>query len=120
MAQTDYVTNAIRPLSTGPSALPSTNSVGAAYAAFLAAVARHPPRTIPCAADAADLENRADHLNQLLTALSAYLNAVLADTAQNVAGGLDLRQFDALLSDLTSDVTGTLQRVAEDRARRSP
>ena len=120
MAKVDYVTNAIRALSTGSSAPPSTNSVGAAYAAFIAALARHPPRTIPYDPDAADLEDRADHLNRLLTALSTYLNTVLADTAQNVPGGLDLRQFDSLLSDLTSDLTGTLQHVAEDMGRRIP
>jgi hypothetical protein len=120
MAKVDYVTNAIRALSTGSSAPPSTNSVGAAYAAFIAALVRHPPQTIPCDLDAADFENRADHLNRLLTALSTYLNTVLADTAQNVPGGLDLRQFDALLSDLTSDVTGTLQRVTADMGRRIP
>jgi hypothetical protein len=43
----------------------------------------------------------------VLNALPAYLTAVL-DTAQNVPGGLDLSQVDALLSDLASDVSGTL------------
>jgi hypothetical protein len=120
MAQGYSLTNAIRALSTDGTAPLSTNSVGAAYAAFIAALVRYPPRTIPCDLDAADFENRADHLNRLFTALSTYLNTVLADTAQNVPGGLDLRQFDALLSDLTSDVTGTLQRVTEDMGRRIP
>ena len=118
MAQADYVTNAIRALITGAIAKPSTNPVQAAYADFVAALAGHPPRPIPVYADAVDLEDRADHLQKVLTALSAYLTVILDDTAQNVPGGLDLRQVDALLSDLASDVTGTLQHAAERMAWR--
>ena len=50
--------------------------------------------------------------------MSVYVTAILDDTAQNVPGGLDLRQIDALLSDLASDVTGTLQRAADAMAER--
>ena len=52
------------------------------------------------------------------TALSEYLTAILADTAQNVPGGLDLRQIDALLFDLGSDLIGTLQCAVEGVAGR--
>ena len=72
----------------------------------------------PINADAADLEDRADHLEKVLHALSVYVTAILDDTVQNVLGGLDLRQVDALLSDLTSDVTGTIQRAADSMAGR--
>jgi len=41
------------------------------------------------------------------------MTAVLDDTAQNALGGLDLRQIEALLSDLTSEVSGTVQRAAD-------
>ena len=54
----------------------------------------------------------------MLNALSAYLTAILDDTSQNVPGGLDLRQVDALLSDLASDVSGTLQHAVERMAWR--
>ena len=74
----------------------------AAYAEFVAALAGHPPRPILIDADAIDVEDRADHLNKVLNALSAYLTAMLEDIAQNVPGGLDLRQVDALLSNLAS------------------
>jgi hypothetical protein len=57
-------------------------------------------------------------LKKVLNALSVYVTAILDDTAQNVPGGLDLRQVDALLSDLTSDVTGTIQRAANSMAGR--
>jgi hypothetical protein len=118
MAQADYVTNAIRALITGANAEPSTNPVQAAYTDFVAALAGHPPRPIPVYADAVDLQDRADHLNKVLNALTAYLTAILDDTAQNVPGGLDLRHVDAVLSDLTSDLAGSIRHAAESMARR--
>jgi hypothetical protein len=110
MVQAEYVTSAIRTLITGGSA-PSTNAARTAYAGFIADLSGHPPRSIPLNPDAVDLKDRVDHLNRVLTALSAYLTAILDDTAQNVPGGLGLRQIDALPSDLGSDVIGTLQRA---------
>ena len=118
MAQADYVTNAIRVLVTNASAKPSTNPVRAAYAEFVVALAGHPPRPIPIKPPVVDLGDRADHLNKVLNALSAYLTAILDDTAQNVPGGLDLCQVDALFSDLASDMSGTLQHAFEHMAWR--
>ena len=66
----------------------------------------------------ATLDDRADHLSKVLKAVSVYVTAILDAAAQNVPGGLDLRQIDALLSDLESDVTGTLRHAAEGTAGR--
>ena len=118
MAQADYVSNAIRALITGANAKPSTNPVRAAHADLVTAVAAQPPWPIPLFANATDLEDRADHLKQVLDAVSAYVTTILDDTAQNVPGGLDLRQIEALLSDLSSEVTGTIQRAADAMAER--
>ena len=116
MAQADCVTTAIRALLTGASAKSSTNPVQAAYAEFVAALAGHAPRPIPV--DAVDLEERADHLKQVLNALSVHVTAIVNDTAHNVPGGLDLRQVDAFLSDFAPDKTGTLQHAVERMAWR--
>jgi hypothetical protein len=119
MAQADYLSNAVRALVTGTAGTkPLTNAVRAAHVEFVAALAESPPRPISLYANASDLEDRADHLKKVLDAVSVYLTAILDDTAQNVPGGLDLRQIDALLSDLASDVTGTLQRAADAMAGR--
>ena len=118
MAQAIYVNSVIRALATGASACPPTSLIGAVHAEFAATLARHPPRLIAVDADACDLEDRADHLNKVLGALSAYLTAILDDTAQNVPGGLDVRQIDALLSDLASEVSGTFQHAVERTAWR--
>lgn len=128
MAQADYVSSAVRVLITGASAKPCTNpvknSVRAAHAEFVTALAANRPWPIPLFADASDLEDRADHLKTVLDAASVYVTAILDDAAQNVPGGLDLRSVDALLCDLTSEATGTLRRaadvMAENTAGRAP
>jgi hypothetical protein len=99
-------------------AKPSASPVRAAYAEFIAALAGHPPRPIPLDADAIDLEDRADHLDKVLSALSVYVAVILDDTAQNVRGSLDLRDAEAVLADLASDVTGTIQQAADGMAGR--
>jgi hypothetical protein len=52
-------------------------------------------------------------LQTVFNALSAYLTVILDDTAQNVPGRLDLRDAEAVLADLASDVTGIIQRAAD-------
>jgi peptide subunit release factor 1 (eRF1) len=117
MAQADHVTNSIRALITRASANPST--IRAAHVELVATLAGHPPRPIPVYADAIDLEDRAEHLEKVLKALSAYLTTILDDTAQNVPGGLDLRQVDAVLCDLVSEVSGTVHQAGERLAGRT-
>jgi hypothetical protein len=108
MAQADSIPSAVRVLITGAGPKPSTNSVRADYVEFLGHLAGHPPQSIPFDPRAFDLKERSEHL-----ALSAYL---IADIKQNVPVGLDL--IDALLSDLASEVIGTLQNAVPRMARR--
>jgi hypothetical protein len=95
-------------------AKPSPSPACAAHAAFVAALAGHPPRPIPLEADAIDLEDRADHLDKVLTALSVYVAVILDDTVQNVPNTLDLPHVEAVLADLAADLTGAIQLAAED------
>jgi hypothetical protein len=97
-------------------AKPSDSLVQAAYAEFVAALAGAAPRIIPLDADALDLEDRADYLGGVLSALSAYLAVILDDTAQNVPGSLDLPDAEAVLADLAADLTGTIQHAADSMA----
>jgi hypothetical protein len=97
---------------------PSASPVPTAYTEFIAALAGHPPRTIPLNADAIDLEDRADHLSKVLGVLSAYVAVILDDTAQNASGRIDFRDVEAVLADLASDVTGAIQRAADGMAGR--
>ena len=118
MAQADHVSNAIPALIPGAGAKPAINPVRAAHAEFVTALAAHPPWRIPLFPDASDLEDRADHLKLVFRALTGYLTTLLDDAAQNVPGGLDLRQSDALLSDLTSEAVGVIQKAADEAVRR--
>ena len=113
MAQADHVVNTVRALVPGADAKEPSNPVRSAHADFVTAVAKQPPWPLPLFADASDLEDRADYVKKLLDAVSDYVTAILDDTAQNVPGGLDLRQVDALLADLTSEATGTIQGAAD-------
>jgi hypothetical protein len=88
------------------------------YAEFLASLGKHPPRPIPIVADSIDLQDRADHLNKVLSGLAAYLTVILDDTAQNTPGRLDLCDAEAILADLASDLSGAIERAAEEMAGR--
>jgi hypothetical protein len=52
----------------------------------------------------------------VLEAFSAYLIELLEDVAENVPGGLEIQYIQAALSDLSSDVLGTIQQAANDLA----
>jgi len=100
------------------SAKPTSGAVLTAHAELVAILVGQPPQTIPLDADAIDLEDRAHHLDKLFGALLVYLTVILDDTAQNVPEGLDLPDIEAVLADLASDVTGTIQQAADGMAGR--
>jgi len=116
MAQADYVTTAIRVLITGTSAKSSTNPVQAAYAEFVAALAG--PRPIPVDADAVDLEERADHLKQVLNALSVHATAIVNDTAHNIRAGLMFARSTPSFPTLHPTRPAPLQHAVERMAWR--
>jgi hypothetical protein len=119
MAQADCLTNAIRELIPGAGAKPSTKPIRAAHTEFVVAVlGRHLQRLIPVVADAFDLEDRADHLNKVPNASSAYFTEVLDGTAQRPPGWPELRHIDALVSNLASGMTGALHYAVDGLARR--
>lgn len=118
MAQADRVPSPIRGSSIRETAIPSINPIKAAHGDFIARLTRCPPQAIPVDPYPYALEDRAEYVKGLFTAISSYLEAVLDDTAQNIPGGIDRRQIDALLSDLTSEVSGTLQKAVDDLAGR--
>lgn len=116
MAQADCLTSAIRAFITGATAKTSTDPIRAAVADFIGRLAGHPPRPIPLDPHAVDLEDRLDHLEKVFTASWACMITILSGTAENVPGGLDL--VDGLISDLASDMIGTLQHAVERMAWR--
>jgi hypothetical protein len=122
MAQAKLVSIAGRARITGAKSNPSTVTVSGpvqtAYADFLAVLGEHPPRPIPIIADSIDLQDRAVHLNSVFGGLAAYLTVLLDDTAQNTPGSLDLCDAEAILADLASDLSGAIERAAEEMVGR--
>ena len=122
MAQAERVSIASRaPITAAdakPSTIPAGGPVRAGYAEFLAKLAGYPPHPIPVDVDSIDLEQRADHLNEVLSGLAGYLTVVLDDTAQNTPGGLELCDAEAILADLASDLTGVILNAADEMAGR--
>ena len=122
MAQAELVSIASRARFTDAQTSPSTAPVDCplpvAFRRFIAALAGHPPRPIPVDADAVDLQDRADHLGAVFGGLAAYLPIVLDDAAQNAPGGLELTDAEAILADLASDLTGVIERAADEMAGR--
>jgi hypothetical protein len=96
MAEAERVSSAIAALRIGAGPTPSTKPVRAAYAE-LASLAKHPPRPIALNPHGVNLEDRADHLNKVLSAPWSYLTTILDGTAQNIPGGLDLEQIRSTL-----------------------
>src|SRR4051794_25895533 len=118
MAQAEHVITAIPAPVTCEGAKTPTNLVQAAHATLVSALAGNAPRRIPLDTRPLDLEDRAEHLDKLLKAVSVYLTELLEDTGENVPGGLELRYIKAALSDLASDAVGTVRRAAEDLSGR--
>ena len=118
MAQAKCVNNAICALITGASLKLSTSPIHAAHERFIVSLAGQRPRPILVDPDAADLHDRADHLDKVFNAVSAYVAVILDDTAQNTLGGLNLVHIEAVLSDLSSEVTDTIRHAADATAGR--
>jgi len=117
MAQADYFINPIRVLITDASRKRSTDPIRVACAGIIADLEEYRPPSIPLNPYAVDLEDHADHLRKVPTAVSVFPPAILHDTA-NFPGRINLCQVDALPSNFTPDVTGTLQHVAVVMAAR--
>jgi hypothetical protein len=115
MAQAESITTAIRELMSRGRPPKSTNPVRLAHTELVAVLAGNAPHPIYAVVDSEDLDSRADHLEKVFAALHVYLAAIIADTAQNIAGGgLDRRYLDNLFRDLSADAVGAIRDAAEE------
>jgi|SRR6266545_7585604 hypothetical protein len=115
MAQAGCITTAIRELMSHGRPGQSTSPVRLAHTDFVAALAGNVPHPIYAHVDSEDLDGRADHLEKMFAALHAYLNATIADIAQNIPSGtLDRRYLDNLFRDLSADALCVIRNAAEE------
>jgi len=91
----------------------SRANIRTAFSDLLVALADNHPVNIIGEADAADMEERAEHVQGLLTAVEVYLAVVLADAKHRTSGiTLDVN-VTGILSDTRGDIVGTFRIAAE-------
>jgi hypothetical protein len=91
----------------------STNPVHAAHAEFVVALAGNAPH--PIHFYAADLDDRANHLQKALAALHVYVAAITADLAQNIpAASVDRLYLDQLFEQFSSDALRVIRNAAAE------
>jgi hypothetical protein len=104
-------------LSTTKRPAPTFSTVEAAHSGLIEHLAASKPHRILYIADARDLEERAEHLQQVLGAVLDYVGTILADTDHVAPGGLiDRKYLLGLISDVAGDVAGSIANAADDLA----
>ena len=115
MAQAERITTAIRELMSRGRPPNSTSSVRAAHTEFVAVLAATAPRPLHSEANSEDLKGRADHLEKVFAALHVYLTPIIADTVENIPGGMpDRRYLDNLFQDLSADALCAIRNAADE------
>ena len=72
-------------------------------------------------ADAADVDERSRHIHDVLTAVNAYIDTVVRDTAQNTPiGDINYRDLTGLLIDAADDICGSLDLCRHKLETASP
>jgi hypothetical protein len=93
------------------------STVEAAHTDLIERLAVLRPYRILYIADARELGERAQHLQQVLGAILDYVGAIVADTSQVAPGGsIDRKYLLGLISDLAGDVAGSIANAADDLA----
>jgi hypothetical protein len=99
-------------------AVPSTESAPSAlklaHATLVGALLREQADPITgCWAHPSEVIDRSEHLQKVLSAVTDYVNVVLADT-QDYAGRIEAKHLTGLLRDATSDIVGGVAFAAEE------
>jgi hypothetical protein len=98
-------------------AAPTFSTVEEAHTGLIERLAGSEPHRILYIVDARDLEERAEHLQQILGAVLDYVGAIVADTDHVAPGGsIDRRYLLGLISDVAGDVAGSIANAADDLA----
>jgi hypothetical protein len=103
----------------GPGVLPTPtfSTVEEVHTSLIERLAVLKPSRILYIADARDLEERAEHLQQVLGAVLDYVAAIVADTSHVSPGGsIDRKNLLGMISDLAGDIAGSIPNAADDLA----
>jgi hypothetical protein len=115
MARADLSSTANRAPGARPA--PTLSTIEEAHTGLIERLVVLKPHRILYIADAQDLEERAEHLQQVLGAVLDYVGTILADTDHVAPGGLiDRKYLLGLISDVAGDVAGSIANAADDLA----
>jgi hypothetical protein len=113
MARADLSSTTNRAPGTRPA--PTSSAVEAAHSGLIERLVGSKPHRILYIADARDLEERAEHLQQILGAVLDYVGTIVTDTSHVAPGGsIDRKYLLGLISDLAGDVVGSIANAADD------
>jgi|HubBroStandDraft_2_1064218.scaffolds.fasta_scaffold843929_1 hypothetical protein len=102
---------------TGARPASTFSTVEEAHTGLIERLAVLKPSRILYIADAQDLEERAQHLQQILGAVLDYVGAMVIDTSHVAPGGsIDRKYLLGLISDLAGDVAGSIANAADELA----
>jgi hypothetical protein len=94
---------------------PTFSTVEQAHISLIERLTVLRPYRILYIADAQDLMERAEHLQQVLGAVLDYIGAIVTDTSHVAPGGsMDRKYLLGLISDLAGDVAGSTANAADD------
>lgn len=108
-----HIAGSSRPVSFEDALRSAAGPLRTAFSDLLVRIADNHPARIIGNADAADLEERAVHIETLLQDVTAYVAAVWSDTKDSTHVAIDARILNCL-SDASSDLVGTLRNAADD------
>jgi hypothetical protein len=115
MARGDLSSTTNRAPGARPAAMFSTAEE--AHTGLIKRLSGSKPHRILYIADARDLAERAEHLQQVLGAVLDYVGAVVTDTDHVAPGGsIDRKYLLGLISDVAGDVAGSISNSADDLA----
>jgi hypothetical protein len=100
-----------------PSTEPAPSALKLAHATLISAVLREHANPITgCWANSSEIIDRSEHLQKVLSAVTDYVNVVLADT-RDYAGRIESDYLTGLLRDATADIVGGIAFAAEECGR---
>ena len=94
---------------------PAVPTVLGAYAHLIGRLAANRPHYLNprMIADAADFNERANHLRNLMIAVTDYVRVSLKDIGDSSGVEMDVKYVEGAFHDLTGDVTGALRNAAD-------
>lgn len=95
-------------------------TVSQLYANFVAAITATVPNPIGCCAEALDVEERAQHIEAVMTAAMKYVAAITRDTASVATAPIDWKYVEGCMDDYRGEAVGEILAAANQMWNDSP